>query len=214
MNNHIRVLIVDDHLIIREGLRLIFDTVPDIELVGEAINGQEGLAQVDVLNPDVVLMDLQMPVMDGITAIESLRRSHPELAIVILTTYKEDDLMLRGLKMGARAYLLKDSDRETLVVTIRAAASGQTLLSPEILQQVLNAQTKTPEQEMPAESPLTQRELEVLKMVAEGARNKEIAYQLNITERTVKAHLSHIYQKLNVDSRAAAVAEGSRQGWV
>ncbi len=212
MNNPIRVLIVDDHLIIREGLRLIFDTVSEIELVGEAVNGQEGLAQVDALNPDVVLMDLQMPVMDGITAIESLRRSHPGLAIVILTTYKEDDLMLRGLKAGARGYLLKDSDRETLVDTIRAAASGQTLLSPEILQQVLNAQDEKPTQKTPVESPLTDRELEVLQMVAEGARNKEIAYQLNITERTVKAHLSHIFQKLNVDSRAAAVATATRSG--
>lgn len=206
----IRVLIVDDHLIIREGLRLIFNTVPEIELIGEAVNGQDGLAKVADLNPDVVLMDLQMPVMDGITAIESLRRTHPELAIVILTTYKEDDLMLRGLQAGARGYLLKDLDRETLIETIQAAASGKTLLAPELLQKVLNYQSPpTASTQMP-DNPLSERETEVLKMVADGARNKEIAYQLGITERTVKAHLTHIFQKLNVDSRAAAVAAGAK----
>lgn len=205
----IRVLITDDHLIIREGLRLIFDTVPEIKLVGEAGNGQEALGAVDALQPDVVLMDLQMPVMDGITAIELLLQKHTELAIIILTTYKEDDLMHRGLAAGARGYLLKDTDRQTLIDTIQAAASGKTLLRPEVLEQVLNYQRSTPAR---TENLLTGREAEVLEMVADGARNKEIAYKLNITERTVKAHLSHIFQKLDVDSRAAAVAEGIRQG--
>lgn len=205
----IRVLITDDHLIIREGLRLIFDTVPEIELVGEAGNGQEALGAVDALQPDVVLMDLQMPVMDGITAIELLLQKHTELAIIILTTYKEDDLMHRGLAAGARGYLLKDTDRQTLIDTIQAAASGRTLLRPEILNQVLKYQRRAPAR---TENLLTGRETEVLEMVADGARNKEIAYKLGITERTVKAHLSHIFQKLDVDSRAAAVAEGIRQG--
>ena len=207
----IRILIVDDHTIIRDGLRLIFDTTPNLELVAEAANGKEALEHVDAQLPDVVLMDLQMPVMDGITAIESLRRTHPELAIVILTTYKENDLLLRGLKAGARGYLLKDTDRQTLINTIQAAARGETLLQPEILQRALNFQEE-PEEKDTVESPLSEREFEVLKMVADGARNKEIAYKLGITERTVKAHLSHIFQKLNVDSRAAAVAAGARMG--
>jgi NarL family two-component system response regulator YdfI len=210
MTSSIRVLIVDDHLIIREGLRLIFNTVSDIELVGEALNGQEALDKVDDCKPDVILMDLQMPVMDGITAIEHLRRSHPELAIVILTTYKENDLMLRGLQAGARGYLLKDSARETLIETIQAAASGKTLIAPELLQKVLSYRSSKAEPSAKADSPLSERESEVLQLVAEGARNKEIAYKLNITERTVKAHLSHIFQKLNVDSRAAAVAAGAK----
>ncbi|MBT3321172.1 MAG: response regulator transcription factor [Anaerolineae bacterium] len=202
----IRILIVDDHTIIRDGLRLIFDTTPDLDLVAEAANGKEALAQVDAHLPDVVLMDLQMPVMDGITAIETLRRTHPELAIVILTTYKENDLLLRGLKAGARGYLLKDTDRQTLINTIQAAARGETLLKPEILQRALGYR----EEEKQVKNPLSEREFEVLKMVADGGRNKEIAYKLGITERTVKAHLSHIFQKLNVDSRAAAVAAGAK----
>jgi len=204
----IRILIVDDHIIIRDGLRLIFDTTPDLDLVAEAVNGEEALAQVDAHLPDVVLMDLQMPVMDGITAIETLRQTHPELAIVILTTYKENDLLLRGLKAGARGYLLKDTDRETLINTIQAAARGETLLQPEILQKALGHQ----EEKKSIESPLSVREFEVLEMVADGARNKEIAYKLGITERTVKAHLSHIFQKFNVDSRAGAVATAAKKG--
>ena len=212
MSDNISILIVDDHFIIREGMRLIFNTIPEIDLVGEAANGQEALTQVYALSPDVVLMDLQMPIMDGITAIENLRASHPDLAIIILTTYKENDLMLRGLKAGARGYLLKDTDRETLIDTIQAAASGKTLLKPEILQQVLDFQQDQPTQETETENLLSEREHEVLQLVAEGARNKEIAYQLNITERTVKAHLSHIFQKLNVDSRAAAVAAAAKLG--
>ncbi|MBT3713333.1 MAG: response regulator transcription factor [Anaerolineae bacterium] len=206
----IRILVVDDHLIIRDGLRLIFDTVPEFELVAEASNGEDALTQVDAHLPDVVLMDLQMPVMDGITAIETLKRTHPELAIVILTTYKENDLLLRGLKAGARGYLLKDTDRQTLINAIQAAARGETLLQPEILQRALRFQEEKSAKGNTAQSPLSVREQEVLEMVADGARNKEIAYKLGITERTVKAHLSHIFQKLNVDSRAAAVATATR----
>ncbi|MBC8333677.1 MAG: response regulator transcription factor [Anaerolineales bacterium] len=212
MSAPIRILIVDDHLIIREGLRLIFDTVPELELVAEAVNGQEALVHVDAHLPDLVLMDLQMPVMDGITAIETLRQTHPELAIVILTTYKEDDLLLRGLKAGARGYLLKDTDRETLINTIQAAARGETLLTPDILNRVLNYQQEETVSKNIVDNPLSEREFEVLEMVADGARNKEIAYKLGISERTVKAHLSHIFQKLNVDSRAGAVATAAKSG--
>ena len=209
-----RVLIADDHLIVREGLRLIFDTVPEIELIGEASNGQEALDAVDTLHPDVVLMDLQMPFMDGITAIKHLHQMHPELAIIILTTYKEDALMHRGLAAGALGYLFKDTDRETLIDTIQAAVQGKSLLSPEVLQQLLNYQSSNPATPANVESLLTEREAEVLLMVADGARNKEIAFKLGITERTVRAHLSHIFQKLEVDSRSAAAAEGVRRGIV
>jgi NarL family two-component system response regulator YdfI len=209
----IRVMITDDHLIVREGLRLILETADDIEVVGEAVDGAECLELVAKLNPQVILMDLQMPRMDGITAIEHLRKDFPEIAIVILTTYNEDDLMIRGLQSGARGYLLKDSSRESLLDTIHAAAKGETLLKPEILARVLAPQAQgKPEATTQIESTLTERELEVLQSAARGERNKEIAYKLGITERTVKAHLQSIYQKFGVDSRAAAVAVAAQKG--
>jgi NarL family two-component system response regulator YdfI len=203
----IRVMITDDHLIVREGLRLILETADGIELVGEAKDGAECLELVKELNPQVVLMDLQMPRMDGITAIEHLRRDYPDIAIVILTTYNEDDLMMRGLESGARGYLLKDSSRENLIDTIHTAARGETLLKPEILSRVLFKRASVSKESVSKiESVLTQRELEVLQLASLGERNKEIAFNLGITERTVKAHLQSIYQKFGVDSRAAAVA--------
>jgi two-component system, NarL family, response regulator YdfI len=158
-------------------------------------------------------MDLQMPRMDGITAIEHLRKNHPQIAIVILTTYNEDDLMIRGLQSGARGYLLKDSSRESLLDTIHAAAKGETLLKPEILARVLAPQSAPkPAATAQTDSTLTEREIEVLRLAAKGERNKEMAYKLGITERTVKAHLQSIYQKFGVDSRAAAVAVAAGKG--
>ena len=206
----IRILITDDHLIVREGLRLILETVEGVDIVGEASDGAECLRLVSELQPDVILMDLQMPRMDGITAIDRLRSEYPEIAIVILTTFNEDDLMIRGLQAGARGYLLKDTSRENLLDTIQAAARGETLLKPEILARVLSAKPVAASSQ-PA-SPLTERELEVLQAAARGERNKEIAYKLGITERTVKAHLASIYQKFDVDSRAAAVAVAAQKG--
>jgi len=210
----IRVMIVDDHLIVREGLRLILETAEMVEVVGEAVDGADCLHLVPEARPEVILMDLQMPHMDGITAIGHLRRDHPEIAIVILTTYNEDDLMVRGLQAGARGYLLKDSSRENLLDAIQAAARGETLLKPEILARVLSASRSDPKPAPTSqtESPLTERELEVLGAAARGERSKEIAYRLGITERTVKAHLQSIYQKFGVDSRAAAVAIAAQKG--
>jgi NarL family two-component system response regulator YdfI len=211
--NAIRVLITDDHLIVREGLRLILETAEGIDIVGEASDGAECLQLVAERKPHVILMDLQMPRMDGITAIGHLRREHPEIAIVILTTFNEDDLMVRGLQAGARGYLLKDTSRENLLDTIQAAAKGETLLRPEILARVLSASAASrPVSINQTDLQLTERELEVLQSAARGERNKEIAYKLGITERTVKAHLASIYQKFNVDSRAAAVAVAAQKG--
>ena len=207
----IRVMITDDHLIVREGLRLILETTEGIDIVGEASDGAECLQLVPTLQPDVILMDLQMPRMDGITAIGHLRREYPGIAIVILTTFNEDDLMIRGLQAGARGYLLKDTSREGLLDTIQAAARGETLLKPDLLARVLSAKSPVATASQP-DSVLTERELEVLQAAARGERNKEIAYKLGITERTVKAHLASIYQKFNVDSRAAAVAIAAQKG--
>ena len=213
MDKPLRVLIADDHLIIREGLRLILETVEDMELVGEALDGAEAVRLSGELQPDVVLMDLRMPGMDGLAAIERLRQEQPQIAVVILTTYNEDDLMRRDLRAGARGYLLKDTSREALLNTIRAAARGEMLLRPEIVAGLLaHDEGATPPTRPPSAPELTEREGEVLAAVARGERSKEIAARLGITERTVKAHLASIYNKLGVDSRAAAIAVAARRG--
>ena len=217
-NGPIRVLITDDHLIVRQGLRLILKTAADIELVGEATNGEEALQSTAELQPHIVLMDLRMPVMDGLTAIEQLGQLHPQVAVIILTTYNEDEMMLRGLKLGARGYLLKDTDRETLLNTIRAAARGESLFNPDVVQRALSVQATSPSsrQTLPSSDSiqLTPRELEVLQAAATGERNKEIALRLHISSRTVKAHLTSVYNKLGVDSRAAAIANAAKKGWL
>lgn len=209
----IKILIADDHLIIRQGLRLILETEAEFEIAGEASDGAEAIRLCAQLDPDVVLMDLRMPNMDGLTAIENLRTEQPGIAVVILTTFNEDTLLYRGLQAGARGFLLKDTDRSTLFDTIRAAARGETLLKPEIMARLL-AQTNRPANDSKSAQTanLTERELEVLRSVARGERSKEIASQLGISERTVKAHLASIYNKLGVDSRAAAIAVAAQMG--
>ena len=209
----IKILIADDHLIIRQGLRLILETEDEFELVGEAADGAEALRLCQNLQPDVVLMDLRMPNMDGLTAIEKLHIGQPGIVVVILTTFNEDELMFRGLQAGARGYLLKDTDRSTLFNTIRAAARGETLLKPEVMARVLAHTSMAVTEEQPdGYVNLTDRELEVLKLVARGQRSKEVALRLGISERTVKAHLASIYSKLGVDSRAAAIAVAAQMG--
>jgi len=215
MGDVIRLLIADDHLIVRQGLRLILETEDGFELVGEASDGAEAVQLAGELRPDVILMDLRMPGMDGLTAIEQLAEKQPEIAIVILTTFNEDDLVVRGLRAGAKGFLLKDTDRETLFDSIRAAARGETLLKPDVMSRLL-AQTRTQSgSKHPSENvDLTEREMEVLQAAAQGKTSKEIAFALGISERTVKAHLGSIYQKLGVDSRAAAIAAAAGRGWL
>jgi NarL family two-component system response regulator YdfI len=215
MSDLIRVLITDDHEIVREGMRLILETADDIEVVGEASDGAEALRLAGQKQPDVILMDLRMPGMDGLTAIEHLQQEHPDVAIVILTTYNEDALMLRGLQAGAKGFLLKDTSRAALLDTIEAAARGDSLLDAGVMARLLAHIGTADKNAAPAEdNPLTERELEVLQAVAEGETNKGVALQLGITERTVKAHLTSVYNKLGVDSRAAAIAIAAQNGWV
>lgn len=210
----IKILLADDHRIIREGLRLIFETEDEFSIVGEAADGEEAIGLSLELLPDIVLMDLQMPKIDGIEAIEILAQKVPKLAIVILTTFNDDELMLRGLRAGARGFLLKDTDRESLFATIRAAYRGETLLKPEILEKLLSFKSDagSPSMNSSNSKGLTERESEVLNAVAKGLRSKEIASNLLISERTVKAHLASIYSKLKVDSRSAAIAVAAEKG--
>ncbi len=209
----LRILVADDHLIVREGLRLILETAAGMELVGEAADGAEALRLAGELHPDVVLMDLRMPRMDGLTAIAKLQETQPEVAVIILTTYNEDDLILRGLRAGARGYLLKDTSRTTLLDSIRAAARGEALLTPEIVEKLLSfAEAPAPSRKSAGMLDLTSREAEVLEAVARGDRNKQIALALGISERTVKAHLASIFNKFGVDSRTAAIAVAARRG--
>jgi NarL family two-component system response regulator YdfI len=213
MPESIRILIADDHDVVRDGLRLILESEDDFEVVGEAANGAEAVQLCSELHPQVVLMDLRMPGMDGLTAIKHIRQQQPDANIVILTTYNEDALMIEGLRSGARSYLLKDTKRQVLFDTLRAAARGESLLSPEIIARVVGQSggVATPKTSA-GEIALTDREQEVLIGVARGERSKEIAARLGITERTVKAHLASIYNKFGVDSRAAAIAVASQRG--
>lgn len=215
MSRSIRILIADDHAIVREGLRLILETAGNIDVVAEAADGVEAVRLAATTRPDVILMDLRMPGMDGLTAIAHLQREQPDIAIVILTTYNEDDLMLRGLQAGARGFLLKDTSRQMLLDTIHAAARGDSLLGADVMARLLaRAQSGGQTVAAPANNPLSDRELEVLQGVGRGETNKGIALQLGISERTVKAHLSSIYNKLGVDSRAAAAAIAAQEGWL
>jgi len=205
----IRVLIADDHLVVREGLSAILEVAGDIEPVGEAADGAEAVQLAGELVPDVVLMDLRMPNMDGIEAIKQIKARFPEIEIVILTTYDDDEYIVQGLRAGARGYLLKDTARQALFEAIRAAARGESLLTAAVVDKVI-AHLAEPK---PARSAkLSTREQQVLALLAKGAANKEIALQLSISERTVKAHVTSIFNKLGVNSRAEAVAVAMRQG--
>jgi NarL family two-component system response regulator YdfI len=220
MTPAIRVLIADDHLIVREGLRMILADYPEVTLVGEAENGLQAIELAGETHPDVILMDLRMPDLDGLSAITKIKAQWPEIAIVILTTYNEDELMIRGLQAGAQGFVLKDTGRQALFDTIQAAFRGDTLLQSDTLNRLLPKIETSPmlptqsskQDEIRSRTVLSQRELEILKLVATGARNKEIAAQLNISQSTVKAHLDSVFNKLGVDSRTAAVSIASQYG--
>ncbi|MEU4549896.1 response regulator transcription factor [Nonomuraea dietziae] len=206
MREHpLRLMIVDDHPVVRDGLRGMFDGLSDIEVVAEAGDGHAALAMAESARPDVVLMDLRMPGLDGVGAIRRLRADRPEIRVIVLTTYDSDEDVSRALAHGVVGYLLKDAPREDLHRAVRTAAQGRPMIAPSITSKLLGLR----EQVEP--SP---RELEVLRLVAAGAGNKEIARRLLISETTVKTHLRHVFGKLGVDNRAAAVVTAMKRGLI
>lgn len=207
-----RILIVDDHLVVREGLKLLIETSDKYVIVGEAENGRIAIDLVEKLKPDVILMDLYMPVMSGLEAITELRRTNPEIPIVILTTYNEDQLMMKGIEAGAKGYLLKDTGVENLFKSIDSAIRGEALLQPEITERIQNYKTKLLKEKSKSKVMLTPREMTILQAIARGSTSKEIAYDIGIAERTVKSKLTSIYNKLGVDSRTEAVVVAIQSG--
>ncbi|MBJ8106727.1 MULTISPECIES: response regulator [Bacillus cereus group] len=200
------VLIVDDHFVVREGLKLIIETSDSFQIIGEAANGEEALSFIEKKEPDVILMDLNMPKMSGLETIEALNKKQNYTPIIILTTYNEDELMLKGIELGAKGYLLKDTDRENLFRTLEAAIRGEILLQPNIMEKIVKYKRKEVHADKVEGNNLTEKELFVLKAIARGYKNKEIAFDMGIAERTVKAYLTNIYNKLGVNSRSEAVA--------
>ncbi|HZD23412.1 MAG TPA: response regulator transcription factor [Acidimicrobiia bacterium] len=206
MTNPIRLIIADDHPVVREGIRAVLEAEPDVEVVAEAANGQEVLDLAASTQPDLVLMDLQMPEMDGVAATRRIRRDHDRVNVLILTTYDTDADISRAVEAGATGYLLKDASREELMEAIHIASRGQSVLSPKVASRVLG------KMRAPAEELLSTREIEVLLEVAAGLSNKEIGRSLHISEATVKTHLLHIFAKLGVEDRTAAVTVALERG--
>ena len=202
----IRVMLVDDHPVVREGLRGMLEAEPDLTVVGEAGSGAEAVAQAPVVEPDVILMDLRMPGLDGVGATEQILAASSAPRVVVLTTYETDADILRAVEAGASGYLLKDASRADLAGAIRAAARGETVLAPSVAGRLVNQVRR------PVAQTLSAREVEVLALVAKGQTNAEIGRSLHITEATVKTHLLRAFGKLDVSDRTAAVTTAMARG--
>lgn len=205
----IRIIIADDHSVVRQGLKMFLGLDPDLEIIGEAADGAEAVKMAHELNPDVVLMDMLMPVMDGITATERIRKELPDTEVIALTSVLEDGAVIGAVKAGAIGYLLKDTQADELRAAIKSAAAGQVQLSPAAAARLMR-EVRTPEPA--AAQPLTDRETDVLKLLAQGKANKEIAFELIIGEKTVKTHVSNILLKLGVQSRTQAALYAAQNG--
>ncbi len=211
MTSPIRVLIADDHAILRKGIRALLSTEPDIELVGEAGNGVEALAQAEALQPDVILMDLVMPEMDGIEATRQVTATQPGVRVLVLTSFAADDKVFPAIKAGALGYILKDTGPDDLVQAIRQVHRGEPTLEPEIARKVLFELAQPPKQP-PTPDPLTAREMDVLRLLAQGKTNREIAEDLVLAELTVRSHVSNILGKLHLANRTQAALYALKEG--
>lgn len=205
----IRIVLADDHSVVRQGLKMFLGLDPELEVIGEAANGQEAVEMAGKLNPDVVLMDMLMPVMDGITATQQIRQKYPDTEVIAVTSVLDDGSVVGAVRAGAIGYLLKDTQADELCRAIKAAAAGQVQLSPEAAARLMR-EVRAPE----SPESLTERETEVLRLLAMGKANKEIARSLTIGEQTVKTHVSNILAKLGVQSRTQAALHAARIGLV
>jgi two-component system, NarL family, response regulator LiaR len=209
----IRVLVADDHAVVREGLRAFLALQDDVEVVGEAADGEEAVAAVASLQPDVALVDLVMPGVDGLEAIKRIRASDAPTRVIVLTSFADEDKMLPAVRAGAVGYLLKDVDPQALVAAIRTVHDGETLLHPAVVRELVR-EVAGDGREPPPENPLTHREREVLALIARGRANKAIAFELGVAEKTVKTHVSNILAKLGVSDRTQAALLAVREGLV
>jgi two-component system, NarL family, response regulator LiaR len=209
----IRVLIADDHAVVREGLRGFLALQDDVEVVAEAADGEQAVAAAERLTPDVALVDLVMPRVDGIEAIKRMREVAPSTRVIVLTSFADEDKMLPAVRAGAVGYLLKDVAPQDLVAAVRTVNDGETLLHPAVVRELVR-EVAGGRREPPIDNPLTAREREVLGLIARGRANKAIAFELGVAEKTVKTHVSNILAKLNVTDRTQAALYAVREGIV
>jgi DNA-binding NarL/FixJ family response regulator len=205
----VRVVVADDQRVVRDGLVTLLKLLPGIEVVAAAADGAEAVRMVAEHHPDVLLVDLRMPNVDGVEATRRVRTEYPKTEVVVLTTYSDDDSVLSALKAGARGFLTKDADAESIGRAIEAAAAGQSILDADVQRRLIEGAAATPK---PVDTGLTPRELDVLRLIAEGLSNTEIARQLFVSEATVKTHINHLFAKANLRDRAQAVAYAYRLG--
>ncbi|GGP30929.1 DNA-binding response regulator [Deinococcus wulumuqiensis] len=209
----ISLLLVDDHPVVRKGTRELLEGEADLRVVGEAGSGEEALAQARLLTPDVILMDVSMPGMNGIEATKAIKAEQPGVGVLVLTSYDDDAYVFALLEAGAAGYLLKNASEDDLLGAVRAVAAGESALHPSIARKVLE-RFSVASNPTPPEDDLSPRELEVLRVAASGRTNKEIARDLDISPRTVQVHLANIFSKLGVGSRTEAVLHGIKRGWI
>ncbi len=220
--DRVNILIVDDHTLFRTGIRKMLEAEEDIRVVGEAATGREALEQARRLAPDVILMDIQMPepeasadqALDGLEATRILHREMPHVGIIFCTICEDDESIFAGLQAGGRGYILKDDDPQTMLRAIRAVAHGESLLGPSIAQKVMHQFSALPGKQTPLVDDLTPRELDVLKLIAAGLCNRDIAQELTISEKTVKNHINNIFSKLHIYDRSQAILYAIREGLV
>jgi NarL family two-component system response regulator LiaR len=212
-NQPIRVLIVDDHAMVRKGMMALLAAYPDIQVIGEAANGAKAIEQADKLHPDVILMDLAMPVMDGIDAIKQIIEIHPEQRIIVLTSYMGDDKLFPAIKAGAMGYLVKDAQPEELIESIRNVYAGEPSLDPTVTWRILRGMSGAEPAKRSADD-LSEREIEVLRLLSQGKTDQEIANQLVLTDVTIRTHISRILSKLGLKNRVQAALYGIRTGLV